>query len=250
MRGKRWPAALGVAVGLAVIVVGAVGLLSRHSTSPPAVPLGKSTVAAPALSPVTHPASPSASTGSSSAAVKSSYAPPPGQEQVAKPVWLTIPALNLQKRPVIALGLTDAAQAATPQAHQDELSVGSLDTMPLDNANDYKAGWYDHSARPGAIGPAIIAGHINYSGHQGIFANLPDMRPGEHIYVGRADGTVAEFTVTKKVVTPKTDFPKGGVFAPTTAHELILISCGGGYDSLTHHYYDNVIVYATEVTSP
>ena len=58
------------------------------------------------------------------------------------------------------------------------------------------AGWYTGSPRPGAIGSAIIVGHIdNYSG-PGVFFRLSELTTGTRIYVKRADGTLAEFRVT------------------------------------------------------
>jgi len=160
-------------------------------------------------------------------------------------VWLTIPDLNVNKAKVIGLGLSAGQYPAS-----DDLPKGALDTYPL-NAVPAEAGWYDQGARPGALGPAIIAGHINYTVNntleQGVFEHLPDMHPGELIYVGRADGSVVTFKVTQVGTTAKAHFPTASVYGATGDAELRLIGCSGDYDTATGHYLDNTIVYATEV---
>lgn len=247
MRGKRWPVVLGVAVGLVVIVAGTVGLLSRHpapaSVPAPATPsVGKVTVAAPTANTASPSASPSP-TGVPTGVLKTGYPEPTelGDAPVALPVWLTIPALNVKKAAVIQLGLSAGNY---PSAM--DLPAGSLDTAPLDNVPQ-EAGWYKDGTRPGEIGPAIIAGHINYNGTEGVFADLPEMRPGELIYVGLADGTMVTFQVTRKTTTPKAHFPTSDVYGPTADPELRLVGCSGDY-VVNGHYPDNTIVYATEVT--
>jgi LPXTG-site transpeptidase (sortase) family protein len=233
MRVSR-PAVLGVTVGLLVIVAGIVGLLTRHSTSAPP-PRGQQTVAAPTASIVTNPTSPTpppSPTGPASGVLKASYAEPQGQGQgqVALPVSLTVPVIGVKTR-LVTLGL---------------LANGTLNTNPLD-ASPQDAGWYTGSVRPGSVGPAVIAGHINYNG-PAVFGRLTELRAGDLVYVGRADGTTVEFRVTAVQSTPKTDFPTGGVYGATADPELRLITCGGDFDNATGHYLNNIIVYTTEVS--
>jgi LPXTG-site transpeptidase (sortase) family protein len=235
----RRPAAIGIAAGLVVIVAGTVGLLTRHSTpAPQPPPRGVATVPAPTASLVTG--SPSASprpspTGPPPGVLRSSYPEPQGQDQaqgpVAMPVSLTIPVIGV-KAPLITLGLA---------------GDGTLNTQPL-NGVPRAAGWYNGSVRPGAIGPAVIAGHIDYGGAEGVFWRLDELRPGDLAYVRRADGTTVEFRVTSVQSTPKADFPTGGVYGATPDAELRLITCGGTFDPATGHYLSNTIVYTTEVT--
>lgn len=224
----------GVAVGVLVIVAGTVGLLNGCSSSP----ASSTTVPAPTTDIVRTPTARPTPTGVRPGVLQSSYQAPGASgaaDPVPVPVSLTIPAIGVQAT-VITLGLT---------------SDGSLNTNPLNGQPQAldDVGWYTGSSRPGAIGPAVIAGHINYNG-PGVFANLIKLRPADPIYVKRADGGSVEFIVTRVQTALKNDFPAGGVFGGTPDAELRVITCGNGskadYDPKTHHYLSNTIVYATE----
>ncbi len=155
-------------------------------------------------------------------------APRPDAAPVPLPVALTIPAIGVQT-PLIHLGLT---------------ASGALQVPPTASI----AGWYTGSPRPGAVGPAVIAGHIDSYLGPGIFFRLSELRPGDRVYVRRADGTLAVFRVTSVRMYPKDDFPTVSVYGPAPDPELRLITCGGTFDYATRSYLSNVVVYASEIT--
>lgn len=142
----------------------------------------------------------------------------------AAPVSLTIPAIGV-KTSLVRLGL---------QAN-GTLQVPGSTTV---------AGWYTGSPRPGAAGSAVIAGHVDSRYGPGIFFWLRTMRPGERIYVKRADGTLAVFTVTGVRAYPKDQFPTAAVYGPAPDAELRLITCGGLFDQSVGSYLSNVVVFA------
>jgi sortase (surface protein transpeptidase) len=218
---RRPAAALALAAGLIVIAGGTAGLLlTRHST--PAlrpVAAGVATVPVPAGSVIALPA-PTAPI----VAPPQSAAPKP----VAAPVSLTIPLIGVQTN-LITLGLTSAGELQVPSSW----SV---------------AGWYTGSPRPGAVGPAIIVGHVDSKRGPAVFYRLRELTDGDKIYVKRADGTLAEFRVTSVQTYLKDRFPTEKVYAPVPDPELRLITCGGTFDTATGHYVNNVVVYATEVS--
>ena len=219
------PAAATVAAGLLAIGVGTAGLLiTRHST--PAVrppPLGVATVPAPAGPVVSSPQLPlRTQPGHSQPTGPHSAAPVP----VARPVSLTIPLIGVRTA-LVTLGLT---------------GDGALE-VPSSTA---VAGWYTGSARPGAVGPAVIAGHVDSLSGPGVFFRLSELQPGDRVYVTRADGTTVEFRVTSVQTYLKAYFPTQAVYGDTPYPELRLITCGGTFDYATGHYLSNTIVYATE----
>ena len=207
----RRPAAIILAVGLAVIVAGTVGLLlTRHST-PGMHPVAAGVNALPApTGPIVAP--------------PQSAAPAP----VASPVSLTIPLIGV-KTSLIRLGLQADGALQVPKT----TSV---------------AGWYTGSPRPGAIGSAIIVGHIDSYRGPGVFYRLNTLRRGDKVYVRRADGTMVLFKVTTVQTYLKNQFPTQTVYGPTPDAELRLITCGGTFDSTTGHYLSNIVVYATEAS--
>ena len=155
-------------------------------------------------------------------------APDPSPAQAAPaPVSLTIPAIGVHTR-LIRLGIT---------------AQGTLQ-VPTSTA---VAGWYTGSPRPGEVGSSVIAGHIDSYLGPGIFYRLSDIRPGERIYVRRADGSLAVFSVYAVRQYPKDHFPTGKVYGPAPDAELHLITCGGTFDYATRSYLSNVVVYSTQV---
>jgi LPXTG-site transpeptidase (sortase) family protein len=121
-----------------------------------------------------------------------------------------------------------------------------MQVPPLSSAS--VAGWFTGSPRPGAVGSAIIVGHIDSEGAPAVFYRLDELRPGDDVYVKRADGTTAKFRVTSRQTYLKDHFPTQTVYGPTPDAELRLITCGGAFDPATRHYLSNIVVYATEVS--
>lgn len=229
---------LSVAAGVLVIAGGTAGLLSTHGTAaqPPTVPTPTTSIV---QLPTAHP-----TTGVSPGVLQPSYAAPEPSGAVGSvpaPLELLIPKIGVTAK-IIDLGLTTRPSP--------DLPIGSLDTKPLDGQPEAldEVGWYTGSAMPGAIGPAVIAGHIDWDG-PGVFMNLHELHRGEYVYVKRKDGSTVKFRVTKVQTTLKNDFPTGGVFGQTPDAELRLISCTGTLQTsgpLAGHYNENVIVYAVE----
>ena len=211
----RRSAAIAVAAGLLVIAAGTAGLLlTRHSTPamrPP--PLGVAALPAPTV-PVAAPPKPAGPQSARPALV-------------ARPVSLTIPLIGVKTR-LTVLGRTAGGVLQVPSSAT-------------------AAGWYTGSPRPGAIGPAVIVGHVDSLTGPGVFYRLSELRPGDRVYVLRADGTTAEFRVTAVQIYLKDSFPTEAVYGPTPDAELCLITCGGTFDAATGRYLSNVIVYTTEV---
>src|SRR4029077_6976599 len=93
--------------------------------------------------------------------------------RVGRPVSLSIPVIGVHTR-LIRLGLTARGTLQVP-------------------ASTSVAGWYTASPRPGQIGSAVIAGHIDSYLGPGVFFRLRLLRPGDRVYVRHAGGTAAAF---------------------------------------------------------
>lgn len=145
----------------------------------------------------------------------------------ANPTELRIDAINATSS-LIPLGLNKDRTISVPPVSQ-----------PL------QASWYKFGPTPGALGPAIILGHINGGGNDGIFARLHDLKPGDQVKVSRADGKTALFTVTKLQQIPKNTFPTQDIYGDTSDSQLRLITCGGTFDKSKRSYVDNIVAFAT-----
>lgn len=110
------------------------------------------------------------------------------------------------------------------------------------------AGWFTGAPTPGELGPAVIAGHVDWNG-PGVFLDLHQVAVGDLIEVTRADASVAVFAVTEVGTFSKQDFPTEDVYGALNFAGLRLITCGGIFDTSVGHYDDNVVVFATLVPS-
>jgi sortase (surface protein transpeptidase) len=137
------------------------------------------------------------------------------------PVAVVIPKIGVRSR-LVDLGKTDGK---------------------MDVPKPAVAGWYTGGPTPGALGPAVIAGHVTWNG-PAVFYRLGRMRPGDQVMVNRKDGKTAVFTVTRVARFSKSRFPSEAVYGPIDHAGLRLITCGGTYDRARRKYLDNVIVFA------
>jgi sortase (surface protein transpeptidase) len=209
IRVVRRPAAAAALIGGLLVAGGSVtGLALASQTGHPATPVGK-----PTLVPVP--------------VGRQAPAPEPSQQLVPQPTGLVIPSIGVRTG-LVRLGITSSGTLQVPSS----ISV---------------AGWYTASARPGATGAAVIAGHIDSVSGPGVFFRLRLLRPGDRVYVRRADGSLAVFDVTAVHSYLKTEFPTQDVYGPEPNAQLRLITCGGTFDYATGHYLSNVIVYASLV---
>jgi hypothetical protein len=140
------------------------------------------------------------------------------------PAEISIPRLGVRSR-LVDLGVD---------------AKGAMD-VPQDAA---LAGWYTLGPTPGALGPAVITGHVDMNGKPAVFYRLGTLRVGDRVWVSRADGRTAIFSVTRVAKYAKSDFPTDLVFGSIDHAGLRLITCGGAFDQSIQHYTDNVVVFA------
>lgn len=230
--------ALGVVLA-AVFVAGCGTSSSAKSAAPPVAPAPSSVVESmPASS---APASafdspmdsilPSAPDVPSSVATAAELAALPIAPPMSKsdPVRVQVPSIGVDST-LMDLGL---------------LADGSLQVPPA----AFPAGWYTGAPTPGQLGPAIIVGHIDWAGVDGVFYRLHSLLPGAEIDVTRADGSTAVFRVLSVHEYAKDAFPTQLVYGNTAYSALRLITCGGAFNTKAHSYEDDIVAYA-ELVGP
>src|SRR5215470_10967225 len=161
------------------------------------------------------------------AGVVAGPARPAAVPRVARPVYLSIPVIGVRTR-LIRLGLTAQGTLQVP-------------------ASTSVAGWYTGGPRPGQVGSAVIAGHIDSYLGPGVFFRLRLLRPGDRVYVRQAGGALTVFRVYAEHSYPKDHFPTQQVYGPAPDPELRLITCGGTFDPAIGSYLNNVVVYAAQI---
>lgn len=140
-----------------------------------------------------------------------------------EPVRLAIPAIGVDA-PTIDLDL---------RGPEPEVPQNFADT-----------GWYTQTRRPGEIGPAIIAGHVDSASGPAVFARLDELQVGDEIIVSAADGESRTFAVVDSAQYSKYELPESVFGFGGPQPELRLITCGGTFDRSTGHYRDNLVVFA------
>ncbi|WP_372985040.1 class F sortase [Microbacterium sp.] len=142
------------------------------------------------------------------------------------PVGLAIPSLAIDM-PVTDVGVADSGQME----------------LPVDPAI---AGWYRYGAdATSTSGRILIAAHVDAIDYPiGPLARLRDVPAGETILITAADGTSREFVVQSLTYYEKAALPTDELFQRGGPSALVLVTCGGPFDSQTGHYRDNVVAVA------
>ncbi|WP_244928102.1 class F sortase [Nocardioides sp. W7] len=168
---------------------------------------------------------PDADQGSVSTPAVAAPAPVDSAPVVAPaPVRVTIPDIDVSSA-LVRLGLQDSGEVEVPQEPQD-------------------AGWYRLGTRPGAVGSAVILGHVDSVDGPAVFFRLKQLSRGARIEVALEDGTTATFAVRSVRTYANEDFPAQRVYTSHGRRELNLITCGGAYDASRGGYQANVVVNA------
>lgn len=142
----------------------------------------------------------------------------------SRPTRVHIPAIDVDSA-LVGLGLQDDGRMEVPPGA-------------------FPAGWYTGAPTPGELGPAILAGHVDYGGAAGVFHRLRELEPGDAVEVTREDGTTAVFRVTRVEQHAKDAFPTASVYGDIDHAGIRLITCGGSFDRRARSYEDNIVVFA------
>lgn len=215
-RGLRWAlAGLGVACLVAAAMMWVTGVGMRADARPAGVH------ASPPPQAVVAPAAPQQ--GPAAAPL---VEPPPGPSG-ASPVQL-----RLAGRPVVAVDPVGVSPDGSMQVPDDQA----------------RAGWWTGGAAPGdPAGTTVLVGHLDSaSGGLGAFAALLDLPAGTRLAVVDSTGTAHQYRVTGTQQVVKSDLSPS-TFARDGSPRLVLITCGGAFSRVTHHYDDNVVVTAVPV---
>ncbi len=254
---SRLPGWLTSATGAALATTGVVLLLlAAHAHQPPPRPA----VAASGALELAHPSASANGANPSRPPLVPAAARPNGAVRERPVLPAARPRSAVEERPSASVlpGRLVAAAPLNP-ASPDRLQIPALGVsttvvglgLNADGSlqvpgNFSQAGWYRASPTPGALGPAVVVGHVDSAASgPAVFYRLAELRPGAGITIQRADGSTAVFTVTGVREYPKDHFPTGLVYANTSDAALRLITCGGGFDAVSGHYRDNIVVFAT-----
>jgi LPXTG-site transpeptidase (sortase) family protein len=137
------------------------------------------------------------------------------QDPAGKPVWITIPRINVDSS-IMAMSVQDG-----------EYQVPSFDV-----------GHHADSANPGAPGNSVYNGHLETIDAGRVFARLHQLAADDAVYVytatHRYDWVVQEVRTVLNTDT--------GFIRPTTDTRITLYTCAGSYDPRTRDYTHRLVV--------
>ncbi len=124
--------------------------------------------------------------------------------------------------------------------------VGIRPDGDLEVPAEAEIGWYRFGPEPGGPGSSVVAAHVDYNGRPGAFFPLRDTVVGDVVEVDRADGSTLQFEVVSVARHGKDELPPD-LWRRDGAPQLVLITCGGPFDSRVRSYEDNVVVVAVPI---
>lgn len=121
---------------------------------------------------------------------------------------------------------------------------GSMDTpkLPRDTA------WYSLGPKPGEVGSAVIAGHVNWwNGATGAFGNLHNLKVGSLITVQNSHGTTTTFIVKSKREYRQNENASSVFLSYDGKSHLNLVTCSGVWNKVLKMYSKRLVVFADKV---
>lgn len=177
--------------------------------------------------PASTPPAPSAEAPKPTVDVPVRPATPAPARQPVPPVQVSVPDIGVSI-PVIDVGI----------------EAGGFMELP---ENPAIGGWYRYGSDPSSpAGNTVISAHVDAGNYPiGPFSKLRDLAAGATTEVTDAAGTSHRYTVQSVTYYPKAELPVTELFGRSGASALVLITCGGDFDSSIGRYEDNVVVIAT-----
>lgn len=223
---KRGRMVAGFALGAATVL--AVQFGSTVVTSPPVAVVGGTALpaagaAAPAARPST-PAPPPATTSAAPAAPAAETAKPPPAPPPQKPGTVRLPA------------------GGTAALVRKDLGPGGELPIPDDLG---QATWWG-AGLDAAGGASVFAGHVNWRGATGPFAELWNAGIGGVVTIVDSAGKTWRYRVSQLVTVHKDDLPARAddLFGQSGPHRVVLVTCGGRWVGGSDGYEENRVVIA------
>lgn len=110
-------------------------------------------------------------------------------------------------------------------------------------------GWWTGGSKAGeAFGSVVVAGHVDSAAQGiGVFAALRRLEPGQVVELD-GDGEALRYRIASATQVPQAEISsRAGIFSVDGEPRLVLVTCGGPFDTERHRYQDNLVVVATPV---
>lgn len=108
--------------------------------------------------------------------------------------------------------------------------------------------WYNFTAKPGFGSNAVFSGHVDwFTGEQGVFWYLRDLKGGEEIALKLSDGTELKYRVVQTDLYDSATAPVAEIVGPTPKDMVTLITCEGTFSRTVQEYDKRRVVRAERI---
>ncbi|MFB9686368.1 class F sortase [Amycolatopsis plumensis] len=208
-----------------------------------AVQFGPTVLAAPRAAVVTGTALPAAGAAGAAAPVPSpsptaTASPAPAAPAAQTPSSAAPPA----PPPPQPRGTVRLPGGGTATLVRKDLGPGGELPVPTDLR---QATWWGASLEA-AGGASVFAGHVNWRGATGPFAELWTARIGTEVTIVDSAGKTWRYRISQLVTVHKSDLPARAdtLFGPSGPHRVVLVTCGGRWVGGSDGYEENRVVIA------
>ncbi len=114
-----------------------------------------------------------------------------------------------------------------------------------DPTNGEDVAWYKETGRPGEVGNAVFAGHLNwYNMPEGVFFAIDQLQEGDEVLVRDTDCREFRYLVEWVELVEVANADMEEITGPSEQGLLTLITCGGTWDPAISQYRERTVVRA------
>ncbi|MCP3764920.1 class F sortase [Domibacillus sp. A3M-37] len=104
-------------------------------------------------------------------------------------------------------------------------------------------GWFEPGIKPGNVGNAVLAGHVDSKKGPTVFFDLKKLEKGDQVIVKDAEGKQLVFVVQAKKSYERNSAPINEVFGSSNEKKLNLITCTGRFNRSEGTHEERLVVY-------
>ncbi|WP_232376312.1 class F sortase [Amycolatopsis aidingensis] len=160
-------------------------------------------------------------------------------DQAAAPASPAAPAVAAGQQP----GTIRLPDGGTARLVREQV-VGPNAVLPIPENLDEASWWGVGLGAPG--GASLFAGHVNWRGQVGPFAELWNAQVHERVTVSDEDGKTWTYRITQVITLGKNELPRRAdeLFSQYGKHRIVLVTCGGRWIGGSTGYAENRVVIA------
>lgn len=208
-----------------------------------AVQFGSTVVTSPPVAVVAGTALPAAGAAAPAAGPSTPAPPPPRSTTPAAPAAQTPSSTAPPPAPPLQLpGTVRLPGGGTAALVRKDLGPGGELPIPADLG---QATWWG-AGLDAAGGASVFAGHVNWRGATGPFAELWSARIGGMVTIVDSAGKTWRYRISQLVTVHKDDLPARAddLFGQSGPHRVVLVTCGGRWVGGSDGYEENRVVVA------